>query len=540
MTTSDSEETTLSPSITDDVVEVLLEGGNQSKGDLPESLRVEQVVLGSDSTSDSGKASSSRSEEPSKVSEESSIYTFEGTDYKADEEALQKLKEEVAASKGSSFGGDSDADRAQQRAQALERAKEKKEETERRKWKRKFEKWLEAGYNSFAIGMPYSYDPSTEDVVPAGVDLGGDRVPKGVGGLRSDEMLDVDEDEGPDADAGGVNYVTGNIVDPKVHSGECGILVHVVDDSGQWSNRGVFAALSSLDPNIENVYQEASANDDLTLGTVQLIPIDSSSPSTASPPPKKSSSSGSGTSSKTTLFVALVVAQKRNANTGFPGGIVLPRLDEGLKKVAEKAREMGASVHLPRIGQSIQGFDWYQAERIIRKLFRGVPTYIYYYRPQKRKPSSSYSDHAPSDRPSQRMKTSPPSASRTGTTTDEQMNIDIDMPAGNDDDVTPESTARRIRVHRRLVEELGIRSPFPDTFVGKTVLFVGIADEEVAGLLGRWVVAYGGSTSPDFDENVTHVILGDDERQVSRWFEKATVGDDVKVQPVDWLVRQLG
>lgn len=38
-----------------------------------------------------------------------------------------------------------------------------------------------------------------------------------------------------------------------------------------------------------------------------------------------------------------------------------------------------ASVHLPRIGHTTRGFNWYGTERLIRKHLaaRGVPTYMY-------------------------------------------------------------------------------------------------------------------------------------------------------------------
>ena len=38
-----------------------------------------------------------------------------------------------------------------------------------------------------------------------------------------------------------------------------------------------------------------------------------------------------------------------------------------------------ASVHLPRIGHSTRGFNWYGTERLIRKYLssKGVPTFMY-------------------------------------------------------------------------------------------------------------------------------------------------------------------
>jgi len=38
-----------------------------------------------------------------------------------------------------------------------------------------------------------------------------------------------------------------------------------------------------------------------------------------------------------------------------------------------------ATVHLPRIGYNMPGFNWYGTERLIRKHLcsRGIPTYVY-------------------------------------------------------------------------------------------------------------------------------------------------------------------
>lgn len=38
-----------------------------------------------------------------------------------------------------------------------------------------------------------------------------------------------------------------------------------------------------------------------------------------------------------------------------------------------------ASVHLPRIGHAMKGFNWYGTERLIRKYLatKGIPTYVY-------------------------------------------------------------------------------------------------------------------------------------------------------------------
>ncbi|CAF3435055.1 unnamed protein product [Rotaria sp. Silwood1] len=53
-----------------------------------------------------------------------------------------------------------------------------------------------------------------------------------------------------------------------------------------------------------------------------------------------------------------------------------------LKSLAKKAKELKATVHLPRIGVGSQGFNWYGTEKLIKKYLssRGISTYIYYFK----------------------------------------------------------------------------------------------------------------------------------------------------------------
>ena len=63
-------------------------------------------------------------------------------------------------------------------------------------------------------------------------------------------------------------------------------------------------------------------------------------------------------------------------------GILLESLEETLKKVSYKAKELGASVHMPRIGYGLPNFNWYAVERILKKNLStlGIPSFVYYYK----------------------------------------------------------------------------------------------------------------------------------------------------------------
>ena len=51
---------------------------------------------------------------------------------------------------------------------------------------------------------------------------------------------------------------------------------------------------------------------------------------------------------------------------------------KGLQRVAAKARQLGASVHMPRIGCGLAGGQWEEVAKIVEELVnRGVPVTVY-------------------------------------------------------------------------------------------------------------------------------------------------------------------
>jgi len=52
---------------------------------------------------------------------------------------------------------------------------------------------------------------------------------------------------------------------------------------------------------------------------------------------------------------------------------------EGLQRVGDKAIEIGASVHMPRIGCGLAGGSWDRIEPLVRSALsdRGVPVTVY-------------------------------------------------------------------------------------------------------------------------------------------------------------------
>ncbi|XP_076004763.1 chromodomain-helicase-DNA-binding protein 1-like [Genypterus blacodes] len=187
--------------------------------------------------------------------------------------------------------------------------------------------------------------------------------------LQSEDSEEEEEEEGDDnsicstdSEHTAIQYVLGDVTHPHAAQ-EDAVIVHCVDDSGRWGRGGLFTALEVRSDQPRKQYELAGKMKDLQLGNVLLFPIDD----------KQSRLDGQDQ-------LALIVAQQRDKSNNL-SGIFLSALDEGLKKIYTAAKRNKASVHLPRIGHSTKGFNWYGTERLIRKHLaaRGVQTFIYYH-----------------------------------------------------------------------------------------------------------------------------------------------------------------
>jgi superfamily II DNA or RNA helicase len=226
---------------------------------------------------------------------------------------------------------------AAKRKRLIEERKREKEEAEHKK---KMAWWESNNYQSFCLP---SEDSEPED-------------------LEDEEDEDAAELDGRDPDSTSIKYVIGDVTHPQAGA-EDALIVHCVDDSGRWGRGGFFTALETRSDEPRKIYELAGKMKDLSLGGVLLFPIDD----------KESRDKGKD-------LLALVVAQHRDRSNVL-SGIRMAALEEGLKKIFLAAKKKKASVHLPRIGHAMKGFNWYGTERLIRKHLaaRGIPTYIYYF-----------------------------------------------------------------------------------------------------------------------------------------------------------------
>jgi|SRR5438445_9950569 len=131
-----------------------------------------------------------------------------------------------------------------------------------------------------------------------------------------------------------ITYCTGDATRP-VGDGQK-IITHVCNDAGGWG-RGFVIALSRRWPQPEQRYRASHRGGDtppFALGQVQFVQVERE------------------------IWVANLIGQH---GIGWRSGkppVRYEAIREGLRSVAVKARELGASVHMPRIGCGLAGGRW--------------------------------------------------------------------------------------------------------------------------------------------------------------------------------------
>lgn len=137
-----------------------------------------------------------------------------------------------------------------------------------------------------------------------------------------------------------IRYVTGDATCPVGDGPK--IIVHVCNDLGKWG-KGFVLAISRRWKAPELAYKAGfAAPAHPSLGDVQFVPV------------------------TPTLTVANLIGQHGIATrTSKTPPVRYDAIREGLAKVGSRARESGASVHMPRIGCGLAGGDWARVEPLI-------------------------------------------------------------------------------------------------------------------------------------------------------------------------------
>jgi O-acetyl-ADP-ribose deacetylase (regulator of RNase III) len=118
------------------------------------------------------------------------------------------------------------------------------------------------------------------------------------------------------------------------------IIAHVVNDRAGWG-RGFVVAISKRWREPEEAYRRWAKDKNFILGEVQFVPVGKY------------------------LYVANMLCQHGLVGRSNPVPLRYPSLETCLKKVAQTAERLKASVHMPRIGCGLAGGKWEKIEPII-------------------------------------------------------------------------------------------------------------------------------------------------------------------------------
>ncbi len=137
----------------------------------------------------------------------------------------------------------------------------------------------------------------------------------------------------------GITYLKGDATCPQAKGTK--LICHVCNDVGGWG-KGFVLALSRRWSEPESAYRAwFAARDGFALGAVQFVQVEPY------------------------IWVANLIGQ-RGTKTGSSGPPVrYDAIATGLSTVAAKALELGASVHMPRIGCGLAGGDWSKVEPFV-------------------------------------------------------------------------------------------------------------------------------------------------------------------------------
>jgi O-acetyl-ADP-ribose deacetylase (regulator of RNase III) len=140
-----------------------------------------------------------------------------------------------------------------------------------------------------------------------------------------------------------ITYVKGDATCPQAKGVK--LICHICNDRGGWG-KGFVLALSRRWEEPEQEYRTWYADrsdNDFGLGAVQFVQVEP------------------------TIWVVNMVAQHgtKRGSSGPP--IRYKAVTECLRKVAARAVELGATVHMPRIGCGLAGGDWSRIEPLIEE-----------------------------------------------------------------------------------------------------------------------------------------------------------------------------
>ena len=153
-----------------------------------------------------------------------------------------------------------------------------------------------------------------------------------------------------------IRYIKGDATSPQASGTK--MICHILSDAGGWG-KGFVLAISKRWKQPEKEFREWYKNrneNDFALGAVQFV------------------------QTQDDIWVANIVGQhglRVSRKNGPP--IRYDATEQGLAKIAGKAKELQASVHMPRIGCGLAGGKWEHIEPLIEKTLcaSGIDVTVY-------------------------------------------------------------------------------------------------------------------------------------------------------------------
>ncbi len=152
-----------------------------------------------------------------------------------------------------------------------------------------------------------------------------------------------------------IHYLKGDATVPQTSGPK--IVAHICNDQGGWG-KGFVLAVSKRWTSPESEYRawhRNRARNDFALGAIQVIQVASF------------------------VHVANMIGQHGMGSGSQGPPIRYEAVGECLQKLAVAAKELGASVHMPRIGTGLAGGKWELIEPLIQEklIAEGVKVYVY-------------------------------------------------------------------------------------------------------------------------------------------------------------------
>ena len=150
-----------------------------------------------------------------------------------------------------------------------------------------------------------------------------------------------------------INYLKGDATEPKVQGNK--ILCHVCNDIGGWGKGFVLALTKKWDLPEKEYRTWMKSETPGKLGEVQFVEVAED------------------------LKVANIIGQRGIKKINGIPPVRYDAIEAALAKVADHAKELKASIHMPRIGCGLAGGNWENIEVIIERqlISQEIDVYVY-------------------------------------------------------------------------------------------------------------------------------------------------------------------